>query len=145
VNLHSFVNDNCIMIHNFFYIPIAPPHFPPKQHTIASKFCIRKSNPAKIELQFAFRIGKIVTLDKFTNTPLYPFFIPGAHQRRPKSNSIPCSFFHSLVFFIKSRNCLLPLMILRVTALVAIYEFHHHHLLYVLIPHPMSSQNKTTI
>jgi hypothetical protein len=50
-------------------------------------------------------------------------FIRNTLQRKPKSTL--GFFLFSCSFFIKSRNCLLPLMTPVMTALVAIYEFCH--------------------
>jgi len=48
-------------------------------------------------------------------------FASNTHQRKPKGNLIYSCFF---IFFIKSRNCLLPRLILTVTVLISLHTRH---------------------
>jgi len=119
VNLHSFVTDNCIIIHNLFSISIAPPHFPhPNNTQLHRNFVSENQTLLKSSCNLC---SALVKLSHWINSQI----LPDIHCSYPvhfKESQIwfICTFF---VHFDQIWDCLLPLMILIVTTLIAVLTF----------------------
>jgi len=84
------------------------------------------------------KLVKLVTSGEFMNVISYLLFISNTPQRKPKWNLI-----YLLIFFLQSKNWLLPLLILVVAVLVAIYEFRPSHFALTQTTHMIASKKPT--